>query len=183
MPPVDAICCLPYLSAGFARKSRRLNSELKGRQEKPVEKDPMRIKAVIPCGMLAIGSVAAPAQDMMQHVDLASPEMTDVEAAIAGASSTRPVDLTGRRLSGIDLSGLDLSAAVLRSAKLNKTKLAGAKLDIRPGLGGAAPIGVTIIGTDFRAADLASARLIVPIGLEAARNFDQARNLDRLRRE
>ena len=39
---------------------------------------------------------------------------------------------------------------------------------------------VTIRETDFFGADLASARLVTPIGLDTAKNFDQAVNLDRL---
>jgi hypothetical protein len=44
-------------------------------------------------------------------------------------------------------------------------------------------IEVIVAGTDFLGADLASTRLISPIGLETAKNFDKARNLDRLLRE
>ena len=88
-------------------------------------------------GMLGLLVVApAAAQDMMQHVDLTSPEMTaaemtraEVEAAIAAATSTQPADFTGKKLSGLDLSGLDLSGTVLRAARLNGTKLTDAKLD------------------------------------------------------
>jgi hypothetical protein len=75
-----------------------------------------------------------------------------------------------------DLSRADLEFASLRNADLTNTSLAGAAL------GGATLIGVTIVGTDFLGADLASMRLIAPIGLETAKNFDKARNLDRLLR-
>ena len=103
-----------------------------------------RIKIIIAWGMLAMLSVVAAAQDMMQHVDLTSPEMTsaemsraDVEAAIAAATSAHPIDFTGKKLSGLDLSGLDLSGAVLRAAKLNKTSLpvqsSTGRFWIRPG--------------------------------------------------
>jgi len=55
-------------------------------------------------GVFALASaVPASAQGMMQHVDLASPEMasaemtrTDVEAAIASATSLQPADLEGK---------------------------------------------------------------------------------------
>jgi hypothetical protein len=40
--------------------------------------------------------------------------------------------------------------------------------------------GITVIDTDFDGADLDSARLIAPIGLDRARNFDKAKNLERL---
>jgi uncharacterized protein YjbI with pentapeptide repeats len=50
-------------------------------------------------------------------------------------------------------------------------------------LGGATLIGVTIAGTDFLGADVASMRLIAPIGLDAAKHLDKTRNMDRLLRE
>jgi uncharacterized protein YjbI with pentapeptide repeats len=50
-------------------------------------------------------------------------------------------------------------------------------------LGGADLTGVTIIGTDFDGADLTSAKLIAPIGLDQAKNFDKAKNRDRLIKE
>jgi len=37
-----------------------------------------------------------------------------------------------------------------------------------------------LLSTDFDGADLASAKLIAPIGLDQARNFDKAKNRDRL---
>jgi hypothetical protein len=43
--------------------------------------------------------------------------------------------------------------------------------------------GVTVIGTDFDGADLASAKLIAPIGLDQAKNFDKTKNRDRLIKE
>jgi hypothetical protein len=50
-------------------------------------------------------------------------------------------------------------------------------------LGGANLVSVTVAGTDFTAADLASARLVAPIGLDTAKNFDKAQNIERLLRE
>jgi hypothetical protein len=50
-------------------------------------------------------------------------------------------------------------------------------------LGGATLARVTVNGTDFNGTDLASTRLIEPIGLDAAKNFDKAQNMDRLLRE
>jgi hypothetical protein len=38
-------------------------------------------------------------------------------------------------------------------------------------------------GADFNGADLASTRLIEPIGLDAAKNFDKAQNIERLLRQ
>jgi hypothetical protein len=43
--------------------------------------------------------------------------------------------------------------------------------------------GVTVIDTDFDGADLVSAKLIAPIGLDRARNFDKVKNRDRLIQE
>src|SRR6187200_1575353 len=85
---------------------------------------------------LAVGG-AASAQDMMQYVDLNSPQMTEADmtrdevlAVLSAASSAgAPADLTGRKLSGLDLAGVDFSGANLRGAYLNKTKLAGANFD------------------------------------------------------
>jgi hypothetical protein len=39
---------------------------------------------------------------------------------------------------------------------------------------------VTAIDTDFDGADLASVKLTGPIGLDRAKNFDKAKNRDRL---
>lgn len=60
-------------------------------------------------GIVALASgMPAAAQGMMQHVDLASPEMAsaemtraDVEAVIASATSRQPADFTGKKLSGL----------------------------------------------------------------------------------
>src|SRR5262245_23378885 len=77
--------------------------------------------------MLALAAPAC-AQDMMRHLDLTSPAMTqaemtrlEVERLISG-SAGRP-DLGGRRLSGLDLSGLDFRGANLRAAVMNRTVL------------------------------------------------------------
>ena len=40
-----------------------------------------------------------------------------------------------------------------------------------------------VIDTDFDGADLTSARLIAPIGLDRAKNFDKAKNRERLIRQ
>jgi uncharacterized protein YjbI with pentapeptide repeats len=50
-------------------------------------------------------------------------------------------------------------------------------------LGGANLTAVTVTGADFFGADLASARLVDPIGFDAAKNFDQAINKARLLHE
>jgi uncharacterized protein YjbI with pentapeptide repeats len=47
-------------------------------------------------------------------------------------------------------------------------------------LSGADLTEATVSGVDFFGADLASARLVAPVGLETARNFDKAINRDRL---
>jgi hypothetical protein len=43
--------------------------------------------------------------------------------------------------------------------------------------------GATVRGTDFNDADLVSARLIRPVGIDAARNLDKAKNLERAQRD
>jgi uncharacterized protein YjbI with pentapeptide repeats len=73
-----------------------------------------------------------------------------------------------------DLSRVGLEFASLRGAALSGASLRGAQL------GGADLTGVTIVGTDFDGADLASVKLIAPVGLDRARNFDKAKNRDRL---
>ena len=75
---------------------------------------------------------------------------------------------------GADLSRVDLEFAVLKGGDLTDASLKGAQL------GGADLTGITVIDTDFDGADLDSARLIAPIGLDRARNFDKAKNRDRL---
>jgi uncharacterized protein YjbI with pentapeptide repeats len=50
-------------------------------------------------------------------------------------------------------------------------------------LGGANLTAITVTDADFFGADLASARLVNPIGLDAAKNFNQAINLDRISHE
>ena len=49
-------------------------------------------------------------QDLLRHVDLASPEMTTAEMTRADVNIEKgsPVDLSDRRLSGLDLSELNL---------------------------------------------------------------------------
>ncbi len=76
-----------------------------------------------------------------------------------------------------DLSRVDLEFASLKDADLTNASLRGAAL------GGATLARVTVNGTDFNGADLASTRLIEPIGLDAAKNFDKAQNISRLLRE
>ena len=86
-------------------------------------------------------------------------------------------DIDRSILRDADLSRVDLEFASLRNADLTNASLRGAAL------GGANLTGATVAGADFAAADLASARLVAPIGLDAAKNFDQAKNTDRLLRE
>lgn len=74
-------------------------------------------------------------QDVMDHVDLTGPEMTEAEMSrdellniLANAPSDEPVDLTSKRLSGLDLSNVDFRGANLRWARMNKTDLRGANM-------------------------------------------------------
>src|SRR5262249_60531086 len=76
-----------------------------------------------------------------------------------------------------DLSRVDLEFASLKNTDLTNASLRGAAL------GGATLVGVTVHGSDFNGADFTSTRLVDPIGLDAAKNFDKAQNIDRLLRQ
>lgn len=76
------------------------------------------------------------AQELMRHLNLASPEMSqaemsreDFERKLKLATADKPADFTGKRLNGLDLSGFDLSNVIFRAAKLNNANLAGANLE------------------------------------------------------
>ena len=80
--------------------------------------------------LLLPGLLAGPAaaQGMMQHVDLASPRMSeaemtreDVEALLAEASPDHPADLADKSLNGLDLSGLDGPSSKSVLSALNAT--------------------------------------------------------------
>ena len=86
----------------------------------------------------------------------------------------KSANLEGLNARGADLSRVDLEFAALKGGDLTGASLKGAQL------GGADLTGITVIDTDFEGADLNSARLIAPIGLDRARNFDKAKNLERL---
>jgi uncharacterized protein YjbI with pentapeptide repeats len=98
------------------------------------------VRAVFAVSALIVSSGSL-GQDMMRHVDLASPEMTQAEVTRADVEiliqNGAPVDLSNRRLSGLDLSDLNLKAANLQASRLNKTNLSRADLSgpswIRPG--------------------------------------------------
>ena len=78
---------------------------------------------------------------------------------------------------GADMSRVDLEFASLKGADLTGASLKGAEL------GGADLTGVTVVDTDFDGADLGSAKLIAPIGLDKAKNFDKVKNRERLIRK
>src|SRR5215813_10172566 len=78
---------------------------------------------------------------------------------------------------GAVMSRVDLQFASLKGADLTGASLKGAQL------GGADLTGVTIVDTDFDGADLGSARLIAPVGLDRAKNLDNAKNLEHLIRK
>lgn len=128
----------------------------------------------------SVFSVGAPAQDMMRHVDLSTPDMVQAEmsrdqiaAAAARVSPDKPLDLSGRMLNGLDLSGLDLSGVNFRAARLNKTNLSGATLVkaifdqawmLKANLSGANLTGAQLfqsqmIGANLDGANLSGARI------------------------
>jgi uncharacterized protein YjbI with pentapeptide repeats len=89
----------------------------------------------------------------------------------------RSANLKGVNARGADLSRADLEFASLVEADLTGASLTGALL------GGADLTGANVTGADFDNADLVSTRLIRPIGLDAARNLDKAKNLERAQRD
>ena len=116
-------------------------------------------------GLMLLATGPAAAQGMMQHVDLATPRMTQAEltrgdvVALIAATPGKPIVLTDKSLNGLDLSALDLSGADLRWARLNKanlrgTKLAQARLDL------AWALEADFTGADLQGATLMQAQLI-----------------------
>ena len=72
-------------------------------------------------GLLSIagGEPAGAQTDMMSHVDLTSPKMSEAElsreeviAVLEAATPDQPANLADKGLNGLDLSGLDLSGAI-----------------------------------------------------------------------
>src|SRR5215218_306843 len=114
--------------------------------------------------LLGQAPAQAAAQDMMRHVDLASPRMSEAEMTreqvierLKGAAPGQPADLKDRSLNGLDLSRLDLSNADLRWSRLNGTnlkgaRLAGARLEL------AWAIEADLSGADLRGANLFQAQ-------------------------
>lgn len=105
------------------------------------------------------------AQDLMDHVDMSSPEMTEAEltrdellSILANASSALPVDLRSKRLSGLNLQEIDFKAANLRWARLNKADLRGANL-AGATLDSAWLIGANLEGANLQGASLASTQM------------------------
>jgi subfamily B ATP-binding cassette protein MsbA len=90
--------------------------------------------------------------------------------------------LRSANLKGVNARGADLSRVALEFASLVGADLSGASL-MGATLGGADLTGVTVTGTDFNDADLVSAKLIRPVGLDAAKNFDKAKNVERVQRD
>jgi uncharacterized protein YjbI with pentapeptide repeats len=90
--------------------------------------------------------------------------------------------LKSANLERVNARGADMSRVDLEFASLKGADLTGASLK-RATLGGADLTGVIVVDTDFDGADLASAKLIAPIGLDKAKNFDNAKNRERLIRQ
>jgi uncharacterized protein YjbI with pentapeptide repeats len=139
----------------------------------------MRFAAAVVALCVTAMWYGAAAQDMLQYLDLNSPDMTraettrsDVEAMIKG-SQGKALDLSGKRLSGLDLSGLDLTGANLSSTRLNNTNFAKARLDgahldlswaLKADFSGASLKGASLFsaqmqGSKFDRADLSGARI------------------------
>ena len=140
----------------------------------------MMIKTMVAISIL-LTAVSSPAvsQDMMDLVDLSTPEWSEsdttraeIEKLLAEGSAGAGVDLTNRRLSGLDLSNLDFSGADMRWARLNNailvnTNLSDTKLDL------AWFIGANMENADLSGASLRSTQLRKAM-LKGA-NFDNTR--------
>src|SRR6266516_3125972 len=90
--------------------------------------------------------------------------------------------LKSAKLEGANLRGANLARADLEFASLKGADLTGASL-AHALLAGADLTGVTLTDADLAGADLNSAKLIAPIGLDAAKNLDKAQNLQRAVRQ
>ncbi len=128
-------------------------------------------KARVTADLTGASLVGASIADAHLGADMRNQSMGLMRAVLKSANLER---LNAR---GADLSRVDLEFASLKGADLTGASLKRAQL------GGADLTGVIVIGTDFDGADLASAKLIAPIGLDQAKNFDKAKNRDRLIRE
>lgn len=117
------------------------------------------------CSIVFWPPVRAVGQDVMDHVDMSSAEMTIPEltreellSSLFRASMDDPIDLTSRRLSGLDLHDVDFKGANLRWARMNNTNLQGANLR-NTVLDSAWLIDANLEGADLRGASLASTQM------------------------
>ncbi len=138
----------------------------------------MKIQAAITILLLTLATPAI-SQDMMDLVDLSTPEWSEsdttraeIEKLLAGATSGVAIDLTNRQLSGLDLSNLDFSGADMRWARLNNTNLENSKLrNTRLDLAwlmGANMENADLTGASLRSTQLRKAKL-------KGANFDNTR--------
>ncbi len=113
--------------------------------------------------------------DMMDHVDMDTPDMKEAEMTreelvqlLKNASPEKPLDLSSKRLSGLDLSDVDFRGANLRSVRMNKTDLRGANLSgvnldtawmLGANLEGANLSGASLFSTQMMRANLKGANL------------------------
>lgn len=121
--------------------------------------------SVITAATLLVQPNRVAGQDVMDHVDMSSPEMTESELTreelltmLARASADEPIDLSSKRLSGLDLSNIDFKAANLRWARLNSADLRGANLS-NTVLDSAWLIDANLENADLQGASLASTQM------------------------
>ena len=121
--------------------------------------------ALLGCCVLIWPIGHASGQDMMDHVDMTSEEMSTAEltreellAILSGAAAGERIDLSSKRLSGLDLRDVDFRGANLRWARMNKTNLSGANLRDAV-LDSAWLIDANLQGADLRGASLASTQM------------------------
>ncbi len=143
------------------------------------------------CSLLILSADHTGAQDLMDHVDMTTDEMSTSEltrdellALLAGASAGEHIDLSSKRLSGLDLQNVDFRGANLRWARLNNTNLSGANLRDttldsawlidanlqRADLRGASLASTQMHRADLRDANLAGARIVANLQRADLRN-------------
>src|ERR1700704_4452868 len=128
-------------------------------------------KARVAADLTGASLVGASIADAHLGADMRNQSMGLMRTVLKSANLER---LNAR---GADLSRVDLEFASLKGADLTGASLKNAQL------GGADLTGVVLTDADFDGADLTSAKLIAPIGLDQAKNFDKAKNRDRLIKE
>lgn len=141
----------------------------------------LSIRLLVKLCVLACIAIALPAasQDMMDKVDLTTPEWNEsdtsraeLEELLEQTTDGEVVDLTNRRFSGLDLSGIDFKGADMRWTRMNNTVLINANFR-NANLDLAWMVGANMKNADFSGASLFSTQMRLSTLNEAI--FDNAR--------